>query len=384
MKKSSWFLFLCIWFSTNNLAISQAQLQPFFRHIKSFSNPLGLVKAPGQPGKIYVVEQKGMIYCLDENKDTKAKTVFLDFRKAVSQSGNETGLLGLAFHPKFAQNGLYYLSYTSGSGKNLVSHIAEMKANSTQMKGSSKVIPRILISVNQPYTNHNGGAIAFGPDGYLYFSWGDGGAGGDPQNNAQNLGVLFGKIHRIDVNQSSKERAYGIPADNPFVSNPNARPEIFAYGLRNVWQMHWDVQTKKLWAGDVGQNAHEEIDVIEKGKNYGWRIMEGNSIYKADEVKSDQNLTPPIFSYPQKEGNQSITGGMVYRGKHKEWQGKCIYGDFMSGRIWVLNTDGTNNTQLIDKRSPRHSISCFGRTATGEILVVDYGNGVIYLLTPNP
>lgn len=373
-------LFL-ISFSFHNEA-QKARLKPWFSTKIKFENPLGLVKAPGLETYIFILEQRGKIFCMSDLEGATDKKLFLNLQSIVSQNGSETGLLGLAFHPKFAQNGRLFVSYTSGKGNELKSYITEFQANENRILPIKNPKPKIIMSVKQPYTNHNGGAICFGPDGFLYFSWGDGGAGGDPLDNAQNLASYLGKIHRIDVDHPASGKEYGIPASNPFVSNKIALPEIFAYGLRNVWQMHFDLKTKKLWAGDVGQNAHEEIDIIEAGKNYGWKVMEGKSIYAPDHPNKKAAFKSPEFTYPQTEGNQSVTGGFVYDGGHSIWKGNYIFGDFMSGRIWLYSPQRKNAILLVDNDKLRISPSCFGKNRKGEILVCDYGQGQIFQLIP--
>lgn len=364
------------------LSFSQAHLQPYFSKNLKFSNPLGIVKAPEMSDYLFVLEQRGMIYKVADANGASVKLPFLDFRKFVSQEGSETGLLGMAFHPQYPKNNRVFLSYTSGTGKNLISNIAEIVISENGLSKKNTITPKILMTVKQPYTNHNGGAIAFGPDGYLYFSWGDGGAGGDPENHAQDLNSYYGKIFRIDVNQKSGNHNYSVPPSNPFVGKPGVRPEIYAYGLRNVWQMHFEKPTGQLWAGDVGQNAVEEIDRIELGKNYGWRIREGNSGFKPEEKKDGQILEEPVYSYSQKDGDQSVTGGLVYHGAFKAWQGRYIFGDFMSGRIWILHKEEKSASLLVDRKIQRHGISCFGENRAKEVLVCDYNDGRIYLLRP--
>ncbi len=360
---------------------AQAKLENFWPKLPAFESPLGLVKAPGLSGFFFVLEQRGNIYLVEENTNTSKRTLFLNWSDKVSKTSSETGLLGMAFHPDFQKNGRFFVSYTQGEGKNLVSHISELSVKDPANPKPVSTEPKILISQAQPYTNHNGGAILFGPDGYLYFSWGDGGAGGDPQNNSQNLSSLLGKILRIDVNKSDKGLAYSIPESNPFVTTPNARPEIYAYGLRNVWQMSFDPQTGKLWAGDVGQNAFEEIDIIESGENYGWRGLEAKSAFKPAEAKPTATVLP-VWNYSQRDGDKSVTGGLVYHGKHPEWQNGYVYGDFVSGRIWIFNPETRKNELLLDKLEKQIHISCFAQSADNEIILASHEEGIIYKLVP--
>jgi glucose/arabinose dehydrogenase len=233
--------------------------------------------------------------------------------------------------------------------------------------------------VEQPYGNHNGGMMAFGPDGMLYISFGDGGSAGDPQGNGQNKKTLLGKILRIDVEHQEGKLAYAIPKDNPFVSDPNARGEIWAYGLRNIWRFSFDRAGGTLWGGDVGQNAWEEIDVIKKGANYGWNVREGKHPYEGAKSNDGGPFEEPLWDYGRKEG-QSITGGHVYRGK--KWpalSGAYIYADFMSGKIWALrmNGDTVENNELLAKGA---TISSFGEDQNGELYFLSLYSGKIQTL----
>ena len=366
---------------TCSTVFSQAKLENYWPKLAPFDFPLGLVKAPGLNQFQFVLEQRGNIYLVEDNQNAAKRTLFLNWSDKVSKTSNETGLLGMAFHPDFQKNGRFFISYTSGEGKNLISHIAELTVSDPAKPKLESEEPKILISQPQPYTNHNGGAIQFGPDGYLYFSWGDGGSGGDPQNNSQNLNTWLGKILRIDVDKNDKGQLYGIPKSNPFINNPQAKPEIYAYGLRNVWQMSFDPKTGKLWAGDVGQNAFEEIDIIEAGKNYGWRGLEAKSAFKPTEARPTETELP-VYNYSQKDGDKSITGGIVYHGKHESWQNGYIYGDFISGRIWIFNPETKKNALIFDKQEKQILISSFGTTADGEIILSSHEEGKIYKLVP--
>ncbi|MCE9583276.1 MAG: PQQ-dependent sugar dehydrogenase, partial [Planctomycetes bacterium] len=235
----------------------------------------------------------------------------------------------------------------------------------------------VLIEIEKPFGNHDGSTVAFGPDGFLYFSVGDGGAGGDPFKNGQNLGAWLAKIHRIDVDHTDGAKPYAIPKDNPFVKTPDARPETWAYGLRNVWRMSFDRKTGELWAGDVGQDKFEEIDLIVKGGNYGWRIREGLHGFSDDDSKA--TLIDPVIEYSHKEG-QSITGGFVYRGKAmKNMEGAYIYADYVSGTIWALRHDGTKVTAWKEVLRQPKNIASFGEDPDGEIYVCCF-DGKIYRL----
>lgn len=356
----------------------QAQLQivPAFPNL-SFEQPVDIQHAGDGSDRLFVVSQPGVIYVFENNENNSSKKVFLDLRDKVL-FGGEQGLLGLAFHPDYKNNGYFYINYTTGNPRRSV--ISRIKVSSNDPDIADKNSELILLEVGQPYSNHNGGQISFGPDGYLYISFGDGGSGGDPQNNAQNLRSLLGKILRIDVNNKSGNLNYSIPVDNPLKGNTNdLREEIYAWGLRNVWRFSFDIPTGRLWGADVGQNAWEEINIIEKGKNYGWRIMEGNHCYNPPSNCNTTNLTIPVWEYGHNEqGGYSVTGGYVYRGNSaSELTGKYIYGDFVSGKIWTLEIDGTNATNNL-LFSTNHSISTFGMDYNNELYFANYSTGRIY------
>jgi glucose/arabinose dehydrogenase len=258
--------------------------------------------------------------------------------------------------------------------------IARYKANAagTQADASTETI---LFTFNQPYDNHNGGSIQFGKDGLLYIATGDGGSGGDPQNNAQNRKSYLGKILRVDVDNTGKGN-YGIPADNPYVSGTDGfLPEIYAFGLRNPWRMSFDMESDRLFAGDVGQNKREEIDLIIKGGNYGWRLKEGADCYNPSSGCEEAGLIEPIHDYAQGSGDRSVTGGYVYRGTAiPELVGRYIYGDYVSGRIWALELDGDkkrSNAVLLENQG---NISAFGQDAKGEIYFLSYAKGKVMKL----
>ena len=274
------------------------------------------------------------------------------------------------FHPNFENNGYVYLCYTPSERLSVISRFTVSNANPNNLDLASELE---LIEIPQPAVNHNGGQIAFGPDGYLYIAMGDGGGSGDPDGNAQNRTNLLGNILRIDVDNTENEFNYAIPADNPFANDVDARNEIFAYGFRNPWRMSFDTVTGKLWTGDVGQNQIEEIDVVELGGNYGWKLFEGTSCFSGD--CNDSGLIPPIFEYNQDNGDRSITGGYVYRGDElTTLQGKYVYGDFVSGRIWTLTEDGSTNELLIESG---FNIASFGTDANQELYLCAF-NGNIY------
>jgi len=336
-----------------------------------FTRPVYLTHAGDGSGRLFVVEQSGIIKII-RNGQTLA-TPFLDIRDRV-ESGGEKGLLSVAFHPKYRENGRFFVNYTARKNGVLKSVIAEYRVSSNP--DIADRTERVILEIEQPFANHNGGLNKFGPDGFLYIGLGDGGAAGDPFNNAQNLETFLGKILRIDI----EKEPYAIPQDNPFVGNANAQGEIWAYGLRNPWRFSFDRCTGRLFAGDVGQNRLEEIDLIEKGKNYGWRIMEGSQCYDPPTLCNTQGLELPIAEYDHSLGC-SVTGGYVYRGtQYPSLVGHYLFGDYCSGRIWSLVQEPSGKwtmRQLID--SP-FSISSFGEDEQGELYVVHYG-GAIYRIT---
>ncbi|AUD01057.1 PQQ-dependent sugar dehydrogenase [Spirosoma pollinicola] len=347
----------------------------------TFSSPVEYTYANDGTNRVFVVEQEGRIRVFENDANTATAGTFLDIKNKVA-SGGEMGLLGLAFHPDFKTNGFFYVNYTKNNPREtIVSRFKAPSAGASQADPASEVI---LFRFEQPYSNHNGGKVLFGPDGYLYVSTGDGGSGGDPQNNGQNRSSWLGKILRVDVNSTGKGN-YGIPADNPFKGNSNGyREEIFAYGLRNPWRISFDDEGR-LWAGDVGQNVIEEVDIITKGGNYGWRIKEANADFNAkDNNANAADLIPPVWQYNHSNGDVSITGGVVYRGaSNPALRGKYIYADYASGRLWALtpNDMKTGTNQEIIARAG--SISAFGEDQKKEIYLCDLGTGKILKLVGN-
>ena len=308
--------------------------------------------------------------------------MFLDIKDRVL-SGGERGLLGLAFHPNFSSNGFFYVDYTAENpSRTVISRFSVSQANPNQGDNGSE---QVILEVLQPFSNHNGGKIAFGPDGYLYVALGDGGSGGDPLGNGQNRSTLLGSILRIDVDTSSEFGEYSVPSDNPFVGNTQGhREEIYAYGLRNPWKFSFDYVTGRLWAADVGQDRSEEINIIEKGRNYGWNIMEGSLCYSPSEDCNTTGLELPLWDYSHDLGS-AITGGFVYRGSNfPDLVGAYVYGDFISGRIWALEYDGTGdpvNTELIDTNL---NIASFGVDEANELYICAFDDKIykFYSLAP--
>lgn len=344
---------------------------------KGLRAPLGLLHAGDGSGRLFIVEQDGVVRILKDGK--LSQKPFLDIHGRVT-SGGEKGLLGLAFHPNFKENRRFFVNYTSPAG-GLRTVISEFRAN-PQLNEADPGSERILLTIPQPYSNHNGGNILFGPDGYLYIGMGDGGSANDPHGHGQNLSSLLGKMLRIDVDPEEKGKAYRVPSDNPFVGRKDTAPEIWAYGLRNPWRFSFDPVTGLLYAGDVGQNAREEIDVILKGKNYGWNIMEGGLCTPGVNRRCDKTgLELPILDYPRSEGT-TVIGGYVYRGRSiPDLCGVYVYADYGNGRIFGLRYDGksvTHHRRLLDTG---RSITSLGEDEQRELYVVD-GAGEILKITP--
>ncbi|RMH76428.1 MAG: glucose sorbosone dehydrogenase, partial [Calditrichaeota bacterium] len=385
MKRQLWILPGIIFGIQLQIAQVQFEVRQAFPNL-SFVQPVDLQNAGDGTNRLFVVEQRGIIYVFpnDSNVTATQRSTFLDIRDRVDDAGSEEGLLGLAFHPDYAANGYFYVNYTARNPNRSV--ISRFKVSDNDPNRAEPDSELVILTLPQPYSNHNAGALAFGPnDGYLYITTGDGGNFGDPQCNGQNLQTLLGSILRIDVDRRDPGMNYAIPPDNPFAGNTQGyREEIYAYGLRNPWRMSFDPVTGWLWAADVGQNSWEEIDLIQSGKNYGWAIMEGfhcyNSPWPCAPAFCDttgRHLTPPLWEYGHNLGI-SVTGGYVYRGPTvPELTGKYVYADFGSGRIWALEYDGINpptNTLLLDTQL---NISSFGVDEQGELYICSYGNGRI-------
>jgi glucose/arabinose dehydrogenase len=356
-----------------------------------FHEPVHIANAGDGSGRLYVVEQEGVVRMIENGK--MVPTPFLDIRDKV-KSGGERGLLSIAFHPHYRDNGYFYVNYTERTSL-VDAAIARFKSGWSALETVVSRFKRdtdgnvdpdsetVLLTVSQPWGNHNGGQLAFGPDGYLYIGMGDGGAGNDPHGNGQDQSTLLGAMLRIDVDHEQAPLAYTIPADNPFVGNKNARGEIWAYGLRNPWRFSFDRQSGRLFAADVGQNTVEEIDVITRGKNYGWNIMEGDICTPGVNKQCDKTgLEPPIFTYRHPEGF-SVTGGFVYRGT--VIPGLCgayLFGDFVKQRIWGLRyNDGRVTTHKLLLQS-EVNISSFGEDEQAELYIAAYNSGKVMKIVP--
>jgi glucose/arabinose dehydrogenase len=347
---------------------------------RGLAAPVDVQSAPGDRTRLFVVEQAGRIRIVRDG--SLLATPFLDIVSRVG-SGGERGLLGLAFHPRYTDNGRFFVNYTDRSGD---THVAEFRVSSTP-DAADPASERTLLFVRQPFANHNGGGLAFGNDGMLYIGLGDGGAGGDPLGNGQDLGVALGKMLRIDVDSGSP---YAVPPDNPFVSSANAVREIWAYGLRNPWRFSFDRGTGDLFIGDVGQSGREEIDLglasRRGGENYGWNVMEGSRCFQPPSGCNTSGLTLPIVEYATGSDGCAVTGGYVYRGcRMPGYHGTYFYGDYCTAFVRSFRLQ---NGQAGDRRDWTSSvgrgvdrISSFGVDADGEILIVDH-DGELYRIVP--
>jgi len=360
---------------------------------KGFKEPVDLQFVPGVPGLAVVLEKGGRARLVQlpaspaggtggaagvaaaaaEPAAPGAEVVSLDVR-----SNSELGLLGLAFHPRYRDNGLFYLNDNPKDDKPMRTRISEWHLPLEALGKAPAQLKRVLLEIEQPYSNHDGGGIVFGPDGYLYIGMGDGGSRADPQQNGQNLGSLLGKILRIDVNA---QPGYAVPADNPFVGTPGVRPEIWAYGMRNPWRFTFDPKGR-LIAADVGQDLYEEVDIVAAGDNQGWALREAGHCFPPAESCATAGMIDPIFEYGRDAGN-SITGGQVYLGQRAPWlRGKYLCADYVSGRVWALELPGERGTPARGEMLGRfpHAFSAFGRDENGELYALDFAGGLVLLL----
>jgi glucose/arabinose dehydrogenase len=355
-------------------SVNAIQLQPVLT--TGLASPVYVTNAKDGSNRLFIVELGGTIKVLQPGQTTP--TNFLNITSRVVQNGGERGLLGLAFHPQYTQNGRFFVYYTrSSDGQNVVAEY-RVSANNPNLASTNEIVH---LAVANPFTNHNGGMIEFGPDGYLYIAKGDGGDANDPGNRSQNIDILLGKILRIDVNTPNGSVPYSSPSTNPFFGATPGRDEIYAYGLRNPWRFSFDRSTGQLICADVGQGQWEEIDIITLGGNYGWRVFEGNHCTNLDAAlcANPSNYIFPIAEYQHTGGRCSITGGYAYRGSIGTFPaGAYIYGDLCTGEIFQLV--GTTQTPLLDTSL---SISSFGEDEAGEIYVVGIGGSVNRLVNPD-
>jgi hypothetical protein len=377
-----------------SLLCAAVLVQPYFSFSQSlqlvnafpnltFTQPVFLTHSNDGTNRIFVVQKNGLIYVFPNDPNVSSATVFLNLssRIVTGTGGDERGLLGLAFHPAYSTNGNFYVNYTqAGTGRTIVARYRVDPGNPNAGDFNSELV---LINAYQPFSNHNGGMLFFGLDGYLYIGMGDGGSAGDPGNRAQNVDSLLGKILRINSDTTIGPQNYGIPPTNPFASG-GGRPEIFAWGLRNPWRFSQDPVSGAIWCGDVGQGSWEEIDIIENGRNYGWRCYEGNATYNTTGCGSISLYSFPVKVYGHTGGRCSITGGYVYRGARRpELTGRYIYGDYCSREIWRLLYQGgivTEDSMLVVAPSP---VLSFGTDQFRELYVL-CNNGIIYRFNDAP
>ena len=410
-------LFCLLAFAAAAQPLPKVELQRVFPALKT-ERPVWISEAPDGSRRMFIVYQPGQVLIVKPGSDGSDAKEFFNIESRRPDFDNECGLLSLAFHPGFATNGLFYVYYNQRNPANQNSKplnypfrsvISEFKVSATNADEADLKSERILLEVPQPFGNHKGGQVSFGPDGYLYIALGDGGSADDPFGSGQNTASLLGKILRVDVNgrttvgrgANQRQLAYGIPRDNPFVKEPDmgersARREIFAYGLRNPWRFSWDAKTGDLWAGDVGQNLWEEVDLITNGGNYGWNVREGAHHFKPGPVGAQ--YVEPIMEYPHQTRQQPqgmfpghsvglcVIGGYVYRGKKSPaLEGVYIYGDYNLGTIWGFRYDraaakATTQATLLEQKK---NITSFAETADGEVYVLTQ-DGPIYLIAALP
>ena len=355
-----------------------------------FNRPLWVGAPSHVKDRLWVIEQDGRIWIIDSKNGEKQKEPFLNIADQVRRRGNEEGLLGLAFAPDFEKSGLFYVNFVD---KQQNTRISRFKAEGPDYNKADRESQEVLLSFKQPYDNHNGGWVGFGPDGMLYVGTGDGGAGDDPPNNGQKTDTYLGKILRLDVSSAT---GYSVPKDNPFVSKDNYKPEIWALGLRNPWRCSFDRKTGDFWIGDVGQNRWEEIDYLPKGKgagsNFGWRLREADKANPNKGIAGDkpENNVEPVYVY--KHGNAgdeglSVTGGYVYRGPVKELEGRYIFGDYNNRRVWsfaLKNGKATSVKDHTDDFTPEDGrigmISSFGEDPAGNVYIVDHGGPILRIV----
>ncbi|WP_317190642.1 PQQ-dependent sugar dehydrogenase [Winogradskyella marina] len=347
-------------------------------------DPLGIKHAGDD--RLFIVEQSGVIKIIDASGELQ-DTPFLDINSLVIDSGNERGLLGLAFHPDYADNGYFFVNYINNFGDTVVSRFTVDASNSDIANPDSELL---ILSYEQPYSNHNGGDLAFGSDGYLYISSGDGGSAGDPQNRSQNKMSFLGKILRLDIDTTTETENYGIPSDNPFAEGASALPEIWAYGLRNPWRFSFDRLNGDQWIADVGQSNYEEINSVSSedastGINYGWKCYEGNDSYQSSGCPDQSTFTFPVSGYSHfGDGSPkcSITGGYRYRGTtYPNFYGWYFFADLCSQEIGYLVYDETNDVWNKNFQQFTGQWSSFGEDVNGDIYVSDLAGGHIYKLT---
>ncbi len=360
-------------FSEKPIAVEAVQAFPELK----FRRPIVLTHAGDGTDRVFVAEQLGKVFVFPNDEGVEEPELFLDLQPKVTykDSENEEGLLGMAFHPKYKENGEFFIYYTSREAPHL-SVISRFRVSKDDPNKADAKFEEELLRIPQPFWNHNGGTLAFGPDGMLYIALGDGGKGGDPLKAGQDKSTILGKLLRIDVDHKDEGKNYAIPQDNPFVAEKGARGEIWAYGFRNPWRHAFDRQTGALWLADVGQDKREEIDIVEKGGNYGWSIREGLHNFAGKSDETPKGMIDPIWEYNHILG-KSITGGNVYRGKKvPELVGKYLYGDYVGKQIWALDYDidakkVVANYRIAGGENPPLDIVSFGEDQSGETYLLE-------------
>lgn len=363
-----------------------ASFEKAFPQLPTFERPIAMVEVPGAQ-RMLLALQDGQVLSFAMDPAASSVTTVLDHQARTSRDGEEEGLLGLALDPGFTSNGFVYVYYSARGGqrRTVLSRFSTSGAGADLRADPASELT--ILEVPQPFPNHKGGALAFGPDGMLYLGLGDGGSSGDPRGNGQDLSQnLLGSIIRIDVRGATKAKPYAIPPDNPFAgATDGTKRETWAYGLRNPWRFSFDRETGLFWAGDVGQDSKEEIDVIEKGKNYGWNIMEGNGCFKPESGCPRIGLTLPVVDYGHKGGACSVTGGYVYHGSTlPRLRGWYVYADFCTGAIWAFDTTGAapgSSPTVTTLRGRGPSVASFAEDLAGELYFLAF-DGRIYRLAP--
>ncbi len=369
---------------TSPLEVEVVEAYPNLR----IERPIVLTGAGDRSGRLFIADQYGQIHVIDEtDRQVEEAELFLDLRESVSyrDEQNEEGFLGFAFHPEFSSTGKFYVYYTT-SERPHVSVISQFQVSESNPKVADPASELELMRLQQPFWNHNGGTLVFGPDGYLYIGLGDGGKAHDPLQSGQDLSKVLGSILRVDVDSASNDQPYAIPDDNPLVGRSRVWPEIYAWGLRNVWRMAFDPKTGDLWAADVGQDDWEEVNLIVKGGNYGWSLREGAHRFTRGGGEGSgprPDLIEPLIEYPHgDQWGKSVTGGAVYRGEQTpQLDGYYLYGDYVSGRLWGLKYDAEQQ-RVVENRPidwQQLPVFTFGQTDHGEVLMSTMmGGGRIY------
>ncbi len=335
-----------------------------------------MTQAPGNDQYWYVVEKAGRVLRIDSESESAKSSVFIDISERVDSSPNEAGLLGMAFHPEYKSNGYVYLSYTGDNG-NLISYVSRFSL-SNDGNSLDPDSEKRLIELEQPYSNHNGGNILFGPDGYLYIGFGDGGSGGDPKGHGQNTKTLLGAMLRLDVDHGDP---YAIPPGNPFAVNNQGRPEIYLWGLRNPWRFSFDRGTAMLWVADVGQNSWEEVNVVNQAGNLGWNGKEGTHCYKSATCRNPAYIDP-VIEYDHDQGC-SITGGYVYRGTAiPKLRGTYLYSDFCSGTLWGAREESNGTYISFKLLDTGLNIASFAQSNSGDVYILHL-SGEVYKIVTN-